>query len=72
MACVVECKVELGAWNGLTQAEQEGVAAYVSRLEERDVRLGFSYSSGIDGSRHSRMREARVQSGGNLTALVRT
>ena len=36
----------------------------VTLLEHRDVRLGFPHSSGIMGSRHSHMRELRVQSGG--------
>ena len=36
----------------------------VKLLEERGVRLGHPYSSGIEGSRHTHMRELRVQSGG--------
>ncbi|HEY2482096.1 MAG TPA: type II toxin-antitoxin system RelE/ParE family toxin [Caulobacteraceae bacterium] len=65
MACVVEYTDEFGAWwKALSESEQEDVAAYVTLLEERDVRLGFPYSSGISSSRHSHMRELRVQSGG--------
>lgn len=65
MACEVEYTDEFGAWwKTLTEAEQEDVTAYVTLLEERDVRLGFPHSSGINGSRHSQMRELRVQSGG--------
>jgi hypothetical protein len=48
----------------LSEREQADVAAYVALLEERDVRLGFPYSSMINGSRHGHMRELRVQSGG--------
>jgi hypothetical protein len=65
VACSVEYTDEFGAWwSGLSATEQEDVAAVVSLLEERDVRLGFPFSSGIEGSRHSHMRELRVQSGG--------
>ena len=65
MACEVEYTDEFGAWwKTLAQAEQEDVSAYVALLEERDVKLGHPYSSGINGSRHSHMRELRVQSGG--------
>ena len=65
MACDVEYTDEFGDWwLTLTGAEQEDVTAYVTLLESRDVRLGHPYSSGINGSRHSHMRELRVQSGG--------
>lgn len=65
MACVVEYTDPFGAWWAtLSDAEQEDVAAYVQLLEERDVRLGFPHSSGINGSRHSHMRELRVKSDG--------
>ena len=46
----------------LSEAEQEDVSAYVALLEDRDVRLGHPFSSGINGSRHRHMRELRVQS----------
>lgn len=65
MACEVEYTDEFGAWwSRLNEAEQADVAATVSLLEEWGVRLGFPHSSGIKGSRHSHMRELRVQSGG--------
>ena len=48
----------------LSEGEQVDVAAIVGLLEQRDTKLGFPYSSGINGSRHSHMRELRVQSGG--------
>lgn len=65
MACEVEYTNEFGAWwMTLTIAEQDDVNALVTLLEQRDARLGFPHSSGINGSRHSHMRELRVQSGG--------
>ena len=51
-------------WNGLTAREQEDVRPVVRLLEERGTRLGDPYSSKVKGSRHGRMRELRVQSGG--------
>ena len=67
MACSVEYADEFGGWwKTLTEAEQEDVVAYVTLLEERDVRLGHPHSSSINGSRHGHMRELRVQSGGRL------
>ena len=70
MACNVEYTDEFGTWfQALTQAEQDDVAAYVSLLETHDVKLGFPHSSGINGSRHSHMRELRVQSGGRPTRV---
>ena len=66
MACDVEYTDEFGAWwMTLREAEQEDVSAYVALLEDRDVRLGHPFSSGINGSRHRHMRELRVQSGGH-------
>lgn len=41
------------------------MAAIVALLERRGPGLPFPYSSGIKGSRHSHMRELRVQSGGD-------
>ena len=37
----------------------------VGRLESRGPNLPYPHSSGIKGSRHSHMRELRVQSHGN-------
>jgi len=65
MACEVEYTDEFGSWwRSLSLTEQEDVTAYVTLLENRDVRLGHPHSSGIHGSRHGHMRELRVQSGG--------
>ena len=52
-------------WSTLTETEQSDVAAYVGLLEARGPNLPFPYSSGIEGGRHSHMRELRVQSGGD-------
>jgi hypothetical protein len=51
-------------WGALNEAQQDDVSATVSLLEARGPNLPFPYSSGISGSRHSHMRELRVQSGG--------
>ena len=65
MACEVEYTDEFGVWwTSLSDAEQVDVAATITLLEARDVRLGFPHSSGINGSRHSHMRELRIQSSG--------
>jgi len=48
-------------WNGLTETERISVERFVLLLEERGPQLPFPYSSGVTGSRHSAMRELRVQ-----------
>lgn len=65
MSWNVENTDEFTAWWGeLSEARQEDVAATVMLLEEQGPRLSFSFSSGIQNSRHDHMRELRVQSGG--------
>lgn len=62
MSWDVEYTNEFGDWWGtLSEAEQESLAASVRLLEERGPNLGFPHSSGINGSRHSHMRELRTQ-----------
>lgn len=51
-------------WEGLTPAEQDSINSGVELLEENGPNLDFPYTSGIRSSRHSNMRELRVQSGG--------
>lgn len=51
-------------WNGLTEDEQASVDAVIDLLIERGVTLRFPHSSGIHGSRHSHMRELRIQHAG--------
>lgn len=48
-------------WDGLSEDEQESVAASVRLLEERGPSLGFPHSGGIHGSKHDHMRELRTQ-----------
>ena len=70
MGWVVEYTDEFGAWwDNLTEAEQIDITAYVHNLEQRGPNLPYPYSSGISGSRHARMRELRVQSGGRPSVL---
>jgi hypothetical protein len=61
----VEYADEFGAWWAtLRDDAQEDIAAVVTQLEVRGPQLPFPYSSGVEGSRHSHMRELRVQSSG--------
>ena len=48
-------------WGGLSADEQEDVAATVELLERKGPHLPYPFSSGINGSRHSHMRELRIQ-----------
>lgn len=62
MAWEVEYTDEFGSWwDSLSVDEQVSVQAIVGLLEERGWKLAGSYSSGIKGSRHSHMRELRIQ-----------
>jgi len=51
-------------WNDLSEGEQDDVAAVIGLLEGKGPSLPFPFSSGIHGSRHSHMRELRVQHAG--------
>ncbi|WP_326544576.1 type II toxin-antitoxin system RelE/ParE family toxin [Luminiphilus syltensis] len=48
-------------WSILTEEEQISVAATVQLLEERGPQLPFPHSSGINGSKHTHLRELRTQ-----------
>jgi len=48
-------------WNGLKETDQIKIDAAVRMLEEYGPDLPFPMSSGVNGSRHSHMRELRVQ-----------
>lgn len=62
MPCEVEYTDEFEAWwNELTENEQDSVAAKVQLLEQLGPQLPFPHSSGIQSSRHSHMRELRIQ-----------
>jgi hypothetical protein len=65
MPCEVELTDEFEAWwDDLDEDEQASVAAYVGLLEAKGATLPYPYSSGINESRHSHMRELRVQHAG--------
>lgn len=51
-------------WVGLTEDEQDSVAVAVQLLEERGPELRHPHSSGVQTSRHGRLRELRVQHAG--------
>lgn len=66
----VTCEVEYTDefedwWNGLSENEQNSVAAHVGLLEEKGPHLPYPYCSGIKASRHSHMRELRIQHKGD-------
>lgn len=52
-------------WLTITEQEQDDVTAQVELLGERGPKLPFPYSSGIEGSKFSHMRELRIQSHGD-------
>ena len=52
-------------WRTLSEQEQDDVTATVELLAERGPKLPFPYSSGIEGSKFSHMRELRIQSHGD-------
>jgi hypothetical protein len=62
----VEFTDEFGEWWAeLSETDQDEVGATTELLMVHGPDLPFPYSSGVEGSRHSHMRELRVQSGGN-------
>src|SRR5690349_8195752 len=68
VAWEVEVTDEFKAWwDGLTEAERISVERSVLLLEERGPYLPFPHSSRVNGSRHSAMRELRVQHQGRPT-----
>lgn len=52
-------------WNSLTTQEQESVAFSVALLEDKGPTLDYPHSSRIETSKHSHMRELRVQHQGS-------
>ena len=66
MAWKVEYTDEFSEWwSSLNEPEQDDIAAMVGLLEEKGPSLPFPQSSGIEGSRHSHMRELRIQHAGD-------
>ena len=67
----VEYTETFGAWwETLTEAQQIGVTAIVGVLEERGPALTRPYADTVKGSRHSNMRELRVQHAGAPIRLL--
>jgi hypothetical protein len=61
----VEYTDEFGSWwTELVESEREDISATAAILMELGPELPFPHSSGIEGSRHSHMRELRIQSSG--------
>jgi len=52
-------------WGTLSDREQDDVTAMVDLLGERGPKLPFPYSSGVEASKFSHMRELRIQSHGD-------
>ena len=50
-----------GWWDVITASEQSKVGAGVDLLRQFGVSLSFPHCSGVQGSRHTQMRELRVQ-----------
>ncbi len=48
----------------LAEVEQDSIDFTVDLLIDQGPKLGFPHSSGINGSRHTHMRELRLQSEG--------
>lgn len=58
----VENTDEFGEWwKALTDAERDSIRPIVGLVEQLGPNVPFPYSSGISTSRHSHMRELRVQ-----------
>lgn len=65
MRCEVEVTDEFGEWwDSLSIEEQESVAYSVRLLEEKGIALGHPHTSNIVGSKHTHMRELRIQHAG--------
>ena len=65
MSWSVEYTDEFGKWwDDLAEDERESIDASVRLLEYRGRSLGFPHTSGINGSKHSHMRELRTQHDG--------
>ena len=62
MSWNVEYTDEYGAWwNLLTEEGQDDIEACVNLLIDQGPNLRFPFSSGIKNSKHSHMRELRIQ-----------
>lgn len=71
MGCEVEYTDDFEDWwMRLTEGEQDAVAVVVGLLEVRGPHLPFPYSSGTTTSRHTHMRELRIQYRGEPYRLL--
>ena len=62
MAWEVEYTDEFGEWwDALDAAEQDSIDVIVGLLQGKGPSLAFPFSSNVTGSRHSHMRELRIQ-----------
>jgi hypothetical protein len=67
----IEYTDEFGSWwKTLREDEQEDIVAIVTLLEEKGTTLPFPFSTGIEGSKYSHMRELRVQSKSNPLRIL--
>jgi hypothetical protein len=65
MTWIVEVTDECRAWlEALDEEDFDAVHYAVDLLTEHGPQLGFPHSSGVNGARHTHMRELRVQSSG--------
>jgi hypothetical protein len=65
MSWDVENTDEFGDWFvDLSRADQDAIDFTVDLLIAQGPKLRYPHSSGINNSRHSHMRELRIQSGG--------
>lgn len=65
MVWEVEYTDEFGFWwQTLSDGQQNDVAAVVVLLAEKGANLPFPFSSAVNSSKHSHLRELRVQSSG--------
>jgi len=66
MGCEVEYTDEFGEWWAACSEDlQVEIASVVALLESEGPTLGFPRSSAVVGSKHSHMRELRIQYRGN-------
>jgi len=66
MSWDIEYTDEFGNWwHTLSESEQDSVAVTVTLLEHRGPTLPFPHSSAIENSKHSHMRELRIQHAGD-------
>lgn len=52
-------------WDEQTGEAQLDIGSVIGLLEKFGPHLGFPYSSGVNGSKHSQMRELRIQHKGS-------